>query len=123
MNGEEVDMVPFVQIGVIGEMESGDMRAVQVNGREVLVARVGNEYFATDNRCPHMGGNLSRGTLQGTIVTCPRHGSRFDLSGGRVVRWLGGSGFLAAVGKALKAPRPLATYKVEVSGDRIMLWT
>lgn len=116
-------MVPFVQIGVIGEMESGDMRAVQVNGREVLVARVGNEYFATDNRCPHMGGNLSRGTLQGTIVTCPRHGSRFDLSGGRVVRWLGGSGFLAAVGKALKAPRPLATYKVEVSGDRIMLWT
>jgi 3-phenylpropionate/trans-cinnamate dioxygenase ferredoxin subunit len=123
MNGEEVDMVPVVQIGVIGEMESGDMRAVQVNGREVLVARVGNEYFATDNRCPHMGGNLSRGTLQGTIVTCPRHGSRFDLSGGRVVRWLGGSGFLAAVGKALKAPRPLATYKVEVSGDRIMLWT
>jgi 3-phenylpropionate/trans-cinnamate dioxygenase ferredoxin subunit len=123
MNGEEVDMVPVVQIGVVGEMESGDMRAVQVNGREVLVARVGNEYFATDNRCPHMGGNLSRGTLQGTIVTCPRHGSRFDLSGGRVVRWLGGSGFLAAVGKALKAPRPLATYKVEVSGDRIMLWT
>lgn len=42
-----------------------------VKGQEILVARVGDNYYSVDNRCPHMGGNLSKGNLEGTIVTCP----------------------------------------------------
>ncbi len=45
-----------------------------------LLARVGDKYYAADNRCPHMGGKLSPGKLEGTVVTCPRHGSQFDLT-------------------------------------------
>jgi len=116
-------MARFVKVVNVGEMESGEMKAVQINGHEVLVARVGNEYYASDNRCPHMGGRLSQGQLQGTIVTCPRHGSQFDLSSGEVVRWLKGSGLLAAVSRALKTPRPLITYRTKVDGDRILLRT
>jgi len=112
------DLVP---VGEIGGLADGTMKSVLVKGREILLARVADEYYAADNRCPHMGGKLSQGKLEGTVVTCPRHGSQFDLTDGRVVRWLKGSGLLSKVGKALKSPRPLATYNVKVEGDRILI--
>jgi 3-phenylpropionate/trans-cinnamate dioxygenase ferredoxin subunit len=68
-----------------------------------------------------MGGNLSQGKLEGTVVTCPKHYSQFDLKDGRVVRWLKGSGFISAVGKALKSPRPLKTYNMKVEDDKILI--
>ncbi len=97
------------------------MKAVNMAGHEVLLARVADKYYAGGNRCPHMGGKLSQGKLEGTVATCPRHGSQFDLRDGRVVRWLKGSGILSRVGKALKSPRPLATYNVKVEDDRIRI--
>ena len=51
-----------------------------------------------------MGGKLSQGKLEGTAVTCPRHGSQFDLTDGRVVRWLKESGLVYSV-----APDPVAS--------------
>ncbi len=97
------------------------MKEVLVRGREVLLARVSDSYFAANNRCPHMRGKLSQGNLEGTIVTCPRHGSQFDLTDGRVVRWLKGSGLASMLGKALKSPRPLTIYNVKVEDDRIWI--
>jgi 3-phenylpropionate/trans-cinnamate dioxygenase ferredoxin subunit len=88
------------------------MTQVSVGGREILVARVGDRYYSADNRCPHMGGNLSQGTLEGTILTCPRHHSQFDLTDGHVVRWTDWTGILLATGKLLKSPRPIKTHPV-----------
>ena len=110
-----------VEAGKTGELKDGMMKAVTVKGKEILLARVKDKYYATNGRCPHFGGNLSRGRLEGTVVTCPLHGSQFDLTDGHVVRWLRGSGVLSAVGKALKGPKPLDTYKVKVEGDRILV--
>jgi 3-phenylpropionate/trans-cinnamate dioxygenase ferredoxin subunit len=87
----------------------------------VLVARVGEKYYVADNRCPHMGGRLSQGKLEGTVVTCPLHGSQFDLKDGKVVRWLKGSGLMAKVSKALKSPKTLTTYPVQVKDDQILI--
>jgi 3-phenylpropionate/trans-cinnamate dioxygenase ferredoxin subunit len=114
-------MGDLVQVGEISELSDGTMKSVLVKGREIMLARVAGEYYAADNRCPHMGGKLSQGKLEGTVVTCPRHGSQFDLSDGRVVRWLKGSGLISKVSKALKSPRPLVTYNVKVEGDRILI--
>jgi len=97
------------------------LKAASVSGREILLAKVGDKYYAADNRCPHMGGKLSQGKLEGTIVTCPRHGSQFNLSNGQVVRWLKGSGVVSAVGRALKSPRQLTIYNVKVEDDRVMI--
>ena len=97
------------------------MKKIEIQGREILVARIGEKYYAADNRCPHMNGDLSRGELEGTIVTCPRHASRFDLKDGRVVRWLKGSGLLARLGGALKPPQPLATYPVTIKDGAILI--
>ena len=114
-------MGEFVEVSKIDELKDGTMKAVIAAEREILVARVGDKYYAADNRCPHMGGKLSQGKLEGTVVTCPLHGSQFDLSDGRVVRWLKGSGLVSMVGKALKSPRPLAIYNVKVEGDTILI--
>ena len=116
-------MGSFVEAGKTSEFEDGTRKKVLVQGHEILLARVGDRYFAADNRCPHMGGDLSKGKLEGTVVTCPRHSSRFDLKDGRVVRWMKGSGLFTAIGKALKPPRPLKTYEVKIKGDTILVET
>jgi 3-phenylpropionate/trans-cinnamate dioxygenase ferredoxin subunit len=111
----------LVEVSKTGELQDGTMREVSVNGREILLARVGDRYYAASNRCPHMGGRLSRGRLEGTVVICPLHGSKFDLTDGRVVRWLKGSGVASAIGGVLKSPRQLTTYNVSIEGDKILV--
>jgi 3-phenylpropionate/trans-cinnamate dioxygenase ferredoxin subunit len=114
-------MGDLVQVDKTGGLADGTMKSVLVKGREILLARVADEYYAADNLCPHMGGKLSQGKLEGTVVTCPRHGSQFDLTDGRVVRWLKGSGLISRVGKVLKPARSLVTYNVKVEDDRVMI--
>jgi 3-phenylpropionate/trans-cinnamate dioxygenase ferredoxin subunit len=113
-------MSNLIQVGTAGELVDGSMKEVTAQGRDFLLARIGDRYYAADNRCPHMGGKLSQGKLEGTVVTCPRHGSQFDLRDGKVVRWLKG-GVSSMAGKLLKPPRPIATYPVKLDGDKIML--
>jgi len=60
-------------------------------------------------------------TLEGTVVTCPLHGSQFDLKDGKVVRWLRGTGVLARVGRALKSPKKLTTYRVQVENGQLLI--
>ena len=114
-------MENFIKAAVTSDFEDGIKKKVLVQGNEILIARVDGKYYAVDNRCPHMGGDLSAGKLEGTIITCPRHSSRFDLSDGKVVRWLKGSGMLSAIGKALKSPRPIKTYNVKIEDDAILI--
>jgi 3-phenylpropionate/trans-cinnamate dioxygenase ferredoxin subunit len=111
----------FVEVAKSDELADGTMKRVSVRGQEILVARVGDRYYSADNRCPHMGGNLSQGTLEGTILTCPRHHSQFDLTDGHVVRWTDWTGILLATGKLLKSPRPIKTHEVNQEGDRILV--
>lgn len=110
----------FVEIGAKNELMDGCMKMASVSGREILIARVGDNYYAADNRCPHMGGNLSKGKLNGTVVTCPRHHSQFDLTDGHVIRWTDWSGLKLSLAKLLKSPRPLKIYDVRVDGEKIL---
>ena len=114
-------MGSFVEVSKTSEFSDGTKKKVLVQGHEILLARVGDKYYAVSNRCPHLGGDLSAGSLEGTVITCPRHGSQFDLRDGKVNRWLKGSGLFSAVGKALKPPKPLNTYNVKVEGDAVLI--
>ncbi len=114
-------MSEFIDVFSTLDMQDGSLRKTEIGGREILLAKAGDRYFAADNRCPHMGGDLSQGTLEGTIVTCPSHHSQFDLSDGRVLRWTDWSGIKLSAAKLLKAPRPLTTYEVKTEGERILV--
>jgi len=111
----------WVDVGAAVEFGEGTMRAVTVEGSELLVVRLGDTYYAAAGRCPHMGGRLPDGKLDGTIVTCPRHGSRFDLTDGHVVRWTDWSGITLTLAKTIKSPRPLKTYATQVQDDRVLV--
>jgi 3-phenylpropionate/trans-cinnamate dioxygenase ferredoxin subunit len=67
------------------DVPDGKMKKVPIGGRELLIANVNGVYYALNNRCPHMGGSLANGTLQGDIVTCPRHGSQYNVKTGEAV--------------------------------------
>ena len=97
------------------------MKEIQIMDHKILLGRSKDNYYAADKRCPHLGGNLTKGKLDGTIITCPLHGSQFDLADGRVIRWLKGSGIISKVGKAIKSPRSLRTYEVRIDGDKILV--
>lgn len=114
-------MGEFVAIGAVSDFPEGTMREVKASDKDVLVVRSGGKFYAVAARCSHMGGRLALGKLEGTVVTCPLHGSQFDIADGHVVRWLKGSGALSAIGKAMKGPRGLAVYTIRVNGDRVLV--
>jgi 3-phenylpropionate/trans-cinnamate dioxygenase ferredoxin subunit len=113
-------MGDFTEVSKIDELKNGTMRAVSAAGHEILLARVGDKYYAVAGRCPHMQGDLSQGKLEGTVVTCPLHGSQFDISNGRVVRWLRG-GLMSKIGRALKLSKDLTVYNVKVEGSSVLV--
>jgi nitrite reductase/ring-hydroxylating ferredoxin subunit len=113
-------MGEFTEVFKIDELKNGTMKAVNVAGHQILLARVGDKYYAVDNLCSHMKGNLSQGKLEVTVVTCPLHGSQFDVTNGRLVRWLKG-GLMSKVGKALKPSKDLTVYNVKVEDGRVLV--
>ena len=70
---------------------------------DVAVFNVGGNFCATDEKCTHMQGHLSDGKLEGSTVTCPLHGSQFNVCTGEVL--LG------------PAKQSLKTYRVIIEGD------
>lgn len=114
-------MTNYVKVGTINELAPGAMKEVTAKGLSVLLARIDDNFYAVQGRCPHMGGVLAQGKLEGTVITCPRHDSQFALTDGSVIRWLKGSGLISSVGKVIKSPRPLKTYPVKVEGGDIMV--
>jgi 3-phenylpropionate/trans-cinnamate dioxygenase ferredoxin subunit len=113
-------MSEFTEVARIEEVKSGTMKVVSVREHEILLTRVGDKYYAADNRCPHRKGDLSRGKLEGTVVTCPLHGSQFDINNGRVVRWLKG-GLMSKVGQAIKLSKALPVYRVKVEDGKVLV--
>jgi NAD(P)H-dependent nitrite reductase small subunit len=74
--------MPKVKVLDLSALEPGNATLVQVNGEDVALFRVRDEVFAIGNDCPHQGGSLCEGWVEGDIVTCPLHGWEFDLSSG-----------------------------------------
>lgn len=53
------------------------------DGRAIAVFRQGERLVAVENRCPHAGGVLHNGLIEGNILTCAWHGWQFELPGGK----------------------------------------
>jgi 3-phenylpropionate/trans-cinnamate dioxygenase ferredoxin subunit len=122
----EDKMADFTEIGKTNEIAPGMMNGVKVNGKDILIALVDGKYYAAAGHCPHMKAYLAKGKLNGTIVSCPLHGSQFDLKNGKPVRWVTGLGFMSFMGRlmsslgmAAKKEQSLDVFEVKVEGERI----
>ena len=71
-----------VRIAGAGDVKPGEGRVVEVDGRSVAVFNVDGRYYAIDNLCPHRGGPLGEGDLEGTVIACPWHAWRWDVRTG-----------------------------------------
>jgi len=77
----------------LGDLPPGALRGVRLEGLgRLALANVAGQVFAVEDRCPHLGGPLSKGVLNGPLVTCPWHGWTIDVTTGRAT---GGDGMSA----------------------------
>jgi nitrite reductase/ring-hydroxylating ferredoxin subunit len=65
------------------DLEEGQMKAVRVKGKAILLVRPGGQVFGVSNRCPHMGCSFEKGILRDYMVMCPCHGWKFDVRNGQ----------------------------------------
>ncbi len=114
-------MSDYIEVASVLELSDGDMRQIDVDGHELLIARAGEEFFVADARCPHLHGHLTKGTLEGTVVTCPLHHSQFDLTDGHCVRWTDWSGPVKTMAELARHPRPLRVYEVQVADGKVFV--
>lgn len=94
--------------GKTSDIVPGKMIKVAVDGKEVLVANINGEYYATDDSCTHSGASLSDGKLEGNIVTCGWHAAQFDCKTGKLAK------FPAKI-------RDLTSYKVSVESEDVFI--
>ena len=78
----------FVRATSLAELEMAACQTINLNGHTLALWYVGGQVYAVDNRCPHMGFPLDRGSVKDGILTCHWHHARFDLeSGGTFDQW------------------------------------
>jgi len=88
-------------------LQEGKPRQVELGGKKVCVARIGEEVFAVSDLCSHADAALSDGEISGFAIECWLHGAEFDLR----------------TGAALTPPAvaPLETFSVSRNGDSIVI--
>ncbi len=107
----------------VDEIADGEMKQVEVDGHKMLIANVDGAFYASDAYCPHLHANLTKGTLEDTVVVCPLHHSRFDLRDGHVLEWTNWKGTAKSMAEFVRHPRPLRVYETRVEGDMVHVGT
>ena len=97
---------PFIVVADDGELQAGQMKTFQANGKRLMLVNSEGHYFVIDEMCSHEDYSLSYGCIRDGRIKCSLHGSYFDLS----------------TGEALDEPasEPLGTYPVKI--DRGKIW-
>jgi len=99
--------VMLVRVTDANDLAEGELRVLDIAGSKVSVAASGGRLFAFDDTCTHKGCSLGAGELAGTTVTCPCHGSQFDVTSGAVIRG--------------PAQRPVRVRSVQIEGDDLLV--
>ncbi len=74
----------FVPVAKVAEIAPGSGKAFTVGRREIALFNVDGRFYALDNTCPHQGGPLAEGWIEGATVTCPWHAWCFKMDDGKM---------------------------------------
>jgi len=74
----------FVRVARASDIPPGSVCAYAVGRYEVALFNVDGEFYALENSCPHQGGPIADGWMEGPLVTCPWHGWCFDVRTGKM---------------------------------------
>jgi len=100
-------MGEFVKVTDAVGVAEGALAAFDVGGERIAVANVGGTLHAFGDTCTHLHCSLAHGELEGTVVTCPCHGSQFDVTTGNVLRG--------------PAQEPVRSYVARVENDSLQV--
>lgn len=100
-------MSEFITVTRVEDLKPGQVEVFEVGYEYVAVANVDGEFHAFADVCTHDDGPLVEGELEGCVVTCPRHGARFDVSTGEAL--------------SLPAVVPLPTFEVRVVNGEVQV--
>lgn len=123
----------FVEVAKMDDIAPGGMKAVEVQGKEIVLCNYDGTIYAVDRRCGHMNAPLDFGTLEGYILTCPMHNAQFDITTGEALSGPvphdfgneplpeGIAKFMQNIGMLMSHVRTcdIKTYPVRVEGDSI----
>ena len=104
----------YVKIAQTTELAPGSKKRVTAEGRPLLLVNFEGTFYALNDKCPHMGGSLSDGTLKGRNIICPNHGATFDVTDGQNRRGAKMSFFKIHVANA-------RTFPVKVDGTDVLV--
>ena len=100
-------MSEFVAVCEADRLSDGERLSLDLDGRAVLLFRIGSEHYAVDDLCSHDGQPLTDGPLQDFSIECPRHGARFDVRTGRP--------------QCMPAVEPIPVHEVKVDAGQIWI--
>ena len=75
-------MGTLTKVAETADLNPGECKVVEVAGKTLALFNVNGTFYVLDNTCLHRGGPLGEGELEGSIVTCPWHGWRWDVTSG-----------------------------------------
>ncbi len=105
----------FYKVAATGDIAEGTSKTLQIGEHDVVVFKHQGSFYALRRWCTHMGGDLSQGAIEDKVVTCPRHGSQFDITTGKNLRG-------PKMGPIqLSSTADDLTYQVKVEGKDIMV--
>ena len=99
-------MADFVPLCATADVAPGTGKTITAAGKELAVFNVGGTFHALDNECPHRGGPLGEGDLEGCLVTCPWHGWQYDVTTGC---------------NTMDESERVDRYEVKVEGDAVLV--
>ncbi len=94
-----------IRLCKVTDVPIGELKQFNVKEKEIMIVNRDNKFYGLDARCTHAGAPLAEGELNGDILTCPWHGSRFNITNGAVVRG--------------PAREPLKVYTTETEDDYV----
>lgn len=104
------------------DLAVGQLRPFQVAGTRLVLYRLDDGFYATQASCTHVFAPLAKGKLvDGCLIQCPFHRARFDVRTGKVVDWANWPPGIVNVLNAVRGQKDLATYKVTVQGDQVLV--
>lgn len=74
--------VEYLAVAEVAEVPSGRTKIIKVAGTPIALLNVGGTIYALEHSCPHQGGPIGEGEIEGTTITCPWHDWKFDIRTG-----------------------------------------
>lgn len=117
----------FVEVARSEDVKENKAFAVKAGDTPLLLTRVGGKACAVSSKCPHLGLPLGKGKIENGTITCPFHGSSFDMCTGENKDWCNAvvgvpvPGWTSRLLSMGKKPRALPVFEAKEEGGKVFV--